>query len=270
VLEVSGITMYFGAVRALHDVSVSVGPGEVLGLVGDNGAGKSTLVNILAGVLRPDHGTVAIRGERVALGTPAKAKAMGIETVFQSLSLVPNLDIAENVFLHREIYGPGPILRAIHRMDKARMRSEVADGFRRLGVSLPSLRTKVTALSGGQRQAVAIARAVLWQQNVVLLDEPAAALGVRQTEMVLSFVERLKEHGVAVILISHNLQHVARVADRVVVLRLGEKVFDSPLAQTSNHEIVLHITGAVSGDTDVHTEAVLRAHQRDEPGEEPS
>jgi ABC-type sugar transport system ATPase subunit len=242
VLEARAITKNFGAVRALHSVSVALRRGEVIGLVGDNGAGKSTLVNVLAGALRPDSGEIVLDGMPHAFETPSHARAAGIETVFQYLSIIPTLDIAENVFLNREQYRPG-ILGRLRVMDKARMRREVTEGFERLGLSLPAPATKVGALSGGQRQAVAIARAVLWGQKIVLLDEPAAALGVKQTEIVLQFVERLKRHGVGVIFISHNMQHVLRVADRIVVLRLGEKVYDGPKGSATASDIVAMITG---------------------------
>jgi ABC-type sugar transport system ATPase subunit len=242
VLEVLGATKRYGAVRALEDVSLAVAPGEVVGLVGDNGAGKSTLVNIIAGALRPDECEIVLDGASHQFETPAHARAAGIETVFQFLSIIPTLDIAENVFLGREVYRSGPLGRA-KVMDKRRMRREVAAGFERLGLSLPPPSTKVAALSGGQRQAVAIARAVLWGSKVVLLDEPSAALGVRQTEIVLQFVERLKERNVAVVFISHNMQHVLRVADRIVVLRLGEKVYDGPKGSATASDIVAMITG---------------------------
>lgn len=242
VLEVRGASKRYGAVRALHDVSLAVAPGEVVGLVGDNGAGKSTLVNIIAGALRPDECEIVLDGTSHNFETPSHARAAGIETVFQFLSIIPTLDIAENVFLGREVYRSGPLGRA-KVMDKRRMRREVAAGFERLGLSLPPPSTKVAALSGGQRQAVAIARAVLWGSKVVLLDEPSAALGVRQTEIVLQFVERLKERNVAVVFISHNMQHVLRVADRIVVLRLGEKVYDGPKGSATASDIVAMITG---------------------------
>ena len=242
VLEVRHVTKHFGAVRALHDLSFLIRPGEVVGLVGDNGAGKSTIVNIVAGALRPDDGEIVIDGESHAFATPAHARAAGIETVFQYLSIIPTLDIAENVFLGRELYRPG-LGKRMRVMDKGRMRREVAAGFERLGLKLPSPRTKVAALSGGQRQAVAIARAVLWGSKIVLLDEPSAALGVRQTEIVLQFVERLKSRNVAVVFISHNMQHVLRVSDRIVVLRLGEKVYDGPKGGATASDIVALITG---------------------------
>jgi ABC-type sugar transport system ATPase subunit len=244
-LELREVVKSFGAVRALRGVSLSLYAGEVIGLVGDNGAGKSTLVNIVSGTLTPDSGQILVDGVERTVASPAEAREHGIETVFQFLSLVPTLDIAENIFLNRELYGPGPVFRSVRRMDKAEMRRRCVAGFTRLGLTLPSPRTKVAALSGGQRQAVAIARVVLWGSHIVLMDEPAAALGVKQTEIVLSFVERLKEQGVGVLFISHNMEHVMRVADRVVVLRLGAKVFDVRKAETSAVELVGKITGAL-------------------------
>jgi ABC-type sugar transport system ATPase subunit len=241
-LEVRGVSKHFGAVRALHEVSLELRRGEVVGLVGDNGAGKSTLINVISGALRPDRGEIALDGQTHAFETPSHARAAGIETVYQYLSIIPTLDIAENVFLNREHYRPGALGR-VRVMDKARMRREVSEGFERLGLSLPPPSTKVAARSGGQRQAVAIARAVLWGQKIVLLDEPAAALGVKQTEIVLQFVERLKRQSVGVIFISHNMQHVLRVADRIVVLRLGEKVYDGPKGSATASDIVAMITG---------------------------
>lgn len=246
VLEVHGIVKHYGAVRALHDVSLAVAPGEVVGLVGDNGAGKSTLVNIIAGAVPPDDGEIVLDGTPHRFDTPSNARAAGIETVFQFLSIIPTLDIAENVFLGREAYRSGLLGRA-RVMDKRRMRREVAAGFERLGLSLPPPSTKVAALSGGQRQAVAIARAVLWGSKIVLLDEPSAALGVQQTEIVLQFVERLKQRNVGVVFISHNMQHVLRVADRIVVLRLGEKVYDGPKGSATASDIVAMITGVRFG-----------------------
>jgi ABC-type sugar transport system ATPase subunit len=245
VLEVRDVVKSFGAVRALRGVSLSLDEGEVLGLVGDNGAGKSTLVNIVSGTLRPDSGQILVDGVERSFASPSEAREHGIETVFQFLSLVPTLDIAENIFLNRELYGPGPALRSVRRMDKSEMQRRVHEGFGRLGLTLPSPKTKVAALSGGQRQAVAIARVVLWGSHIVLMDEPAAALGVRQTEIVLSFVERLKSQGVAVMFISHNMEHVMRVSDRIVVMRLGEKVADVAKSETNALELVGKITGAL-------------------------
>jgi ABC-type sugar transport system ATPase subunit len=249
VLEVQQVTKRFGPVTALRDVSLELRAGEVLGLIGDNGAGKSTLVNIVCGALRPDEGCVLVDGVERHFTDPSDARAAGIETVFQNLALIPTLNIWENVYLRREELGPGPLGKAVRSMNKRAMRHEVQKGFERFGVSLPPLRTKVGALSGGQRQQVAVTRAVLWGSHIVLMDEPAAALGVRQTELVLALVERLKAHGVGLIFISHNMQHVLRVADRIAVLFLGEKVADLGVHDgTQASELVALMTGAAGGD----------------------
>ena len=249
VLEVQNVTKQFGPVTALRDVSLQLHAGEVLGLIGDNGAGKSTLVNVLCGAVRPDSGQVLVDGVERHFTDPSDARAVGIETVFQNLALIPTLNIWENIYLKREAVGPGPVGRALRLMNKRAMRREVKAGFDRFGVTLPPMRTKVSALSGGQRQQVAVTRAVMWGSHIVLMDEPAAALGVRQTELVLSLVERLKSHGVALVFISHNMQHVLRVADRVAVLFLGRKVADFAVAGTTQAaELVALMTGAAGGD----------------------
>jgi ABC-type sugar transport system ATPase subunit len=247
VLVVENVTKGFGPVTALRDVSVELRAGEVLGLVGDNGAGKSTLVNLIAGTLRPDEGRILVDGAERRFTSPSDARGAGIETVFQSLALIPTLNIAENVFLRRELCGPGLLGRALRHLHKPQMRREVGQAFERFGVELPALRTKVSALSGGQRQAVAITRAVLFGSHIVVMDEPAAALGVRQTELVLSLVERLRAHGVAIIFVSHNMEHVLRVADRIAVLRLGRNAGDVQVDQsTTGTELVALITGAAA------------------------
>jgi ABC-type sugar transport system ATPase subunit len=250
VLQLDHVTKYFGPVAALQDVSLELRAGEVLGLVGDNGAGKSTLVNIMSGALRPDGGRILVDGAERQFSSPADARAVGVETVFQSLALIPTLSIVDNVYLCRELYRGGRLGRALRLTNKREMRQEARAGFDRLGVTLPALSTKAAALSGGQRQAVAIGRAVLWGSHIVIMDEPAAALGVKQTELVLSLIERLKSHGVAVILISHNMQHVLRVADRVAVMRLGRKVADVELdGTTTGTDLVALITGATAGSS---------------------
>jgi ABC-type sugar transport system ATPase subunit len=245
ILELRGISKSYGPVRALSDVSFGLYPGEVMALVGDNGAGKSTLVSVVSGAMKPDEGNILVNGTEHAFETAEEARAAGIETVFQTLALAPTLDITENVYLGRELLRPNGLWRRLRWMDKARMRSQVAEGFRRLGLSLPPLHTKVGALSGGQRQAVAIARAVIWGSHIVMLDEPTAALGAKQTQIVLSFIQRLKQHGVAVIFISHNMQHVLHEADRVVVLRLGRKVFDGARANLNGPQLIGLMTGAL-------------------------
>jgi ABC-type sugar transport system ATPase subunit len=244
VLELRALSKSFGPVHAVRAVSLKVYPGEVVGLVGDNGAGKSTLTRMIAGTVKPDSGEIVVAGERQDFASAHDARRAGVETVFQTLALVPGLNIAENIFLGRELIRSTPLGRLLRSMDVTAMRRRVQDGYDRFGLNLPDLKTNVSALSGGQRQVVAIARAVLWGSRIVVLDEPTAALGVRQTELVLSFIEGLRSHGVAIIFISHNMQHVTRVTDRVCVLRLGQKVFDGPMAGLNGTELVALMTGA--------------------------
>ena len=248
-LEVSEIAKRFGPVAALRGVSLALDYGEVLGLVGDNGAGKSTLISIISGVTRPDAGYIQVDGKMWDQATARNTRAAGIETVFQNLALVPTLSIVENMYLGRELFGPGTLATALHRIDKRRMRQEVEQAFERLGLRMPSVTSKAGSLSGGQRQAVAVARAVLWGSRVVIMDEPAAALGVQQTEAVLGLITRLKEEGIATILVSHNMEHVLRVADRVAVLRLGKKIADLDMRDrpVTGMELVGLITGATPG-----------------------
>jgi ABC-type sugar transport system ATPase subunit len=245
ILEVRGVSKTFGPVRALRDVSLELRAGEVLGLIGDNGAGKSTLVSIVSGAQRPDEGRVVVDGRERTFRSPADARAVGVETVFQNLALIPTLSIVDNVYLCRERYLGGPLGQASRLMNRRAMRREATEGFARLGVELPAMTTKAGALSGGQRQAVAIGRAVLWGSHIVVMDEPAAALGVQQTELVLSLIERLRSHGVGVVLISHNMEHVLRVADRVAVMRHGRKIADLSLdGRVDGTDLVGLITGA--------------------------
>jgi ABC-type sugar transport system ATPase subunit len=250
-LEVTGITKRYGPVAALRGVSLALDYGEVLGLVGDNGAGKSTLISIISGVARPDSGEIRVDGRLWGEAGARTTREAGIETVFQTLALVPTLSIAENMYLGRELYGPGPMATALRRIDKRRMRREVEQAFDRLGLRMPSVISKAGSLSGGQRQAVAVARAVLWGSRVVIMDEPAAALGVQQTEAVLGLIARLKREGIATLLVSHNMDHVLKVADRVAVLRLGRKVADLDTRQqtVTGMDLVGLITGATPGDS---------------------
>src|ERR1700733_9621808 len=247
-LEVSDITKRFGPVVALRGVSLALDPGEVLGLGGDNGGGKSPLISISSGVARPDSGEIRLDGKPWAEGGVRTIREAGVETVFQTLALVPTLSIAENMYLGRELHGPGRLASAVRRIDKRRMRREVEGAFTRLGLRSPPVTSRAGALSGGQRQAVAVARAVLWGSRVVIMDEPAAALGVQQTEAVLSLIGRLKAEGVATLLVSHNMEHVLRVADRVAVFRLGRKIadLDQRERQVTGMELVGLITGATS------------------------
>ena len=236
-IELSGVVKSFGPVSVLKGVGLKAYAGKVTALVGDNGAGKSTLIKGLAGVQPYDEGTVTFDGEEVALHTPRDAARLGIEVVYQDLALCDNLDIVQNMFLGREETQFGTF-------DEGRMERDASDTLRSLSVrTVTSVRQKVLSLSGGQRQTVAIARAVLKKARVVILDEPTAALGVAQTEQVLNLVRRLAEQGVAVIIISHNLVDVFAVADHINVLYLGQMVASIETKDTTSDEVVGYITG---------------------------
>jgi D-xylose transport system ATP-binding protein len=237
------ITKSFGNVHALKGVDLDVEPGEVMALVGDNGAGKSTLVKTLAGTHLADEGTITIDGELVDVMVPTDAVAAGVETVYQDLALCDNLDVVANLYLGRELRAPSRGLAA-RFLARARMAHEAQRILGDLSAKLPALDAKVGSLSGGQRQAIAVGRAVLWGSKVVVLDEPTAALGVEQTAMVYRLIRTLKERGISVVLISHNMTDVFEVADRVTVLRLGENagVFDT--ARHAPNDVIAAITGA--------------------------
>ncbi|GAA1536006.1 ATP-binding cassette domain-containing protein [Actinomadura kijaniata] len=239
-LSLRGISKSFGAVAALTDVDLDVSAGEVVALVGDNGAGKSTLVKTLSGVHPPDSGTITFESRTVDVPTPAAAQQLGIATVFQDLALCENLNVIENLFLGRELRGL--------RLDEVTMEVRSRELLQQLSAKIPSVRVPVAGLSGGQRQTVAIARSLLGDPKIIILDEPTAALGVAQTAEVLNLIERLRERGHGVIMISHNMADVKAVADTVAVLRLGRNngVFDA--ASTSAEEIVAAITGATDNE----------------------
>lgn len=235
-LSLRDVSKNFGAVAALTDISLTVSAGEVVAIVGDNGAGKSTLVKVLSGVHRPDSGTISFESREVSIPTPTAALNMGIATVFQDLALCDNLNVIENLFLGRELR-PG-------RLDDIAMETRSWELLRQLSAKIPSVRIPIASLSGGQRQTVAIARSLLGDPKVIILDEPTAALGVAQTAEVLNLVERLRERGLGVIMISHNMADVRAVADRVVVLRLGRNNGDFRVSDVSQEEIIAAITGA--------------------------
>ena len=241
VLELENVSKHFGAIHALNDVSLSLEPGQVVGLMGDNGAGKSTLVKIIAGNFRPSHGSMRMEGAELILYRPIEARQHGIEIVHQDLALCDNLTAAANVFLGRETQkGIGPF----KILDYAAM-------YRRAGQIFAELKSEtrprdlVRQMSGGQRQAVAIARTRLSDPKIVLMDEPTAAISVRQVAEVLNLIRQLRDRGIAIVLISHRMPDVFEVADRVVVLRRGRKVADRPIAATSPEEVTGLITGAI-------------------------
>jgi simple sugar transport system ATP-binding protein len=245
VLHAQNIVKHYGSVEALRGASFEVNAGEVVALIGDNGAGKSTLVKCLSGVEIPDSGTILIDGELVALDSPVTARRLGIETVYQDLAVAPDLDPAANLFLGREIRRSG-ILGRLGVLDKPEMRRQAAEEFSRLGVSLQSIDVPIGSLSGGQRQSVAVARSVVWASKVVFMDEPTAALGVVQREKVLEVIRRVRDEGMAVVLISHNMPEVLSVSDRVEVLRLGRRVARFTAAGATLEDLVGAMTGALT------------------------
>jgi simple sugar transport system ATP-binding protein len=244
-LEARKITKSFGSVKALTGANFTVYPAEVVALVGDNGAGKSTLVKTLVGVHPPDSGEILFEGSEVHITTPQQARAIGIETVYQDLALAAEIDPAANMFLGREILRSGP-LGKLGFLDKAEMRRKSDEAFEDLGVQIQDTSARVANMSGGQRQGIAISRAVTWASKVVFMDEPTAALGVVQTRNVLEQIKRVREQGLAVVLISHNLPEIFEVADRIEVLRLGERVARLRPADVSMEDVVSAMTGALT------------------------
>jgi simple sugar transport system ATP-binding protein len=263
-LEARDLTKHYGQVRALDGASFTVLPGEVVALIGDNGAGKSTLVKSLSGAIRPDGGEILINGRPVRLSSPIDARAHGIETVYQDLALAPDLDAAANLHLGRELYFI-PFLRVLN---KAEMRRQAVTAFAELGIDLPDPGAPVASLSGGQRQSVAVARAVAYASKVIFMDEPTAALGVVQRGKVLDTVRRVRDRGVAVVLISHNMPEVLSVADRIEVLRLGRRVARFTAADASVEDLVGAMTGAITTqetgqqDTGQHDTGQEAGHDR--------
>ncbi|MEU8074397.1 ATP-binding cassette domain-containing protein [Catellatospora citrea] len=252
ILALRGVSKRFGAVQALSEVDLDVYAGEVVALVGDNGAGKSTLVKAICGVSPPDTGTVTFAGREVRVESPHAAQELGIATVFQDLALCDNLDVVNNLFLGRE-------LRRGASLDEVEMERRSGKLLRELAARIPSVRLPVASLSGGQRQTVAISRSLLGDPKVVLLDEPTAALGVAQTAQVLNLIERLRDRGLGVVLISHNMVDVRAVADRVAVLRLGRNNGEFRIHEVTNEQIIAAITGATQN---VVSERVARLREQ--------
>ena len=244
ILEARGLVRSFGAVRALNGADFEVYPGEVVGLIGDNGAGKSTMVKAMSGNLALDEGAILFDGRQVDLSSPNVASKLGIETVFQDLALAPHLTPAQNMFLGRELPARGA-LGKFGFLDNKTMRARSKKAFDELGATIRSYSDPVGRMSGGQRQAVAIARAVAWAKGVVFLDEPTAALGVVQTKAVLETIRKVRDQGVGVVFISHSMPHVLEVCDRVQVLRLGARVATFRANNTTVEELVGAMTGAL-------------------------
>lgn len=241
ILEVHNLSKHFGAIRALSDFSMQVHAGEVVALAGDNGAGKSTLIKALSGVYQPTAGEIRLRGEPVTFTTPQEARDKGIETIYQDLALADNLTIGANIFLGREpmrkAFGFLPVL------DRRKMAQAARETMARLDFHVSRLETPVSQFSGGQRQAVAIGRAVYWNAQILIMDEPTAALGVPEQRKVLALIRQLKEQGHGIIFISHNLQDIFSVSDRIIVLRRGVTAGERQIAQTSHDEVVRLMVG---------------------------
>jgi ABC-type sugar transport system ATPase subunit len=243
VLVARGVNKHFGPVHALKNVDFAVYPGEVVAMIGDNGAGKSTLINVLTGVLPLESGDIEFDGQPVRFASPHEAREHGIETVYQDLAVAPHLDAVANIFLGRErrISGlPGHV----GFLDNDRMRKETEEQLSRLRVRVPQLDRRLVTLSGGQRQGVAVARAVMWASKVVIMDEPTAALGVAQTAMVLDLIRQVRDTGIPVVFISHNMPNVFQVADRIVVLRLGEVITELDPMHATIEDAVAAMTGS--------------------------
>jgi simple sugar transport system ATP-binding protein len=244
-LETRDVQKHFGRVVALREGNFTLRPNEVHAIVGDNGAGKSTLIKIISGVYRADAGEVLLDGSPVTITNPREARGLGIETVYQDLALADHLDASGNLFLGREALLPPP-LSWFGFLDKKAMRRRAEEEMRRLKIGIQSVDQRVLSLSGGQRQAVAVARAIAWGRRIVIMDEPTAALGVRESSMVLELIKEVRTQGLAVIMISHNLPEVFAVADRITVLRLGRTIVTLNTSETSLESVVGMMTGALA------------------------
>jgi simple sugar transport system ATP-binding protein len=264
VLEVRGARKSYGQVEALRGVDFIVHAGEVVALIGDNGAGKSTLTKIISGSVQPDSGELLVDGQPVTVESPMAARDLGIETIYQDLALAPTLDTPANLFLGREMLRGG-LAGKLGFLDKKAMRAETTRVYERFGVDMSNSTNPVGSLSGGQRQSVAVARAVAWPSRLVILDEPTAALGVAQTASVLRLVRQIRDDGRAVVLITHNMQQVLDVADRVEVLRLGQRVAQFDAATTTVDQLVSAMTGGL--DAALRREGVEPRHpDANQPG----
>jgi fructose transport system ATP-binding protein len=250
VLAARGLTKRYGHVTALDGTDFELLPGEVLAVIGDNGAGKSTLIKVLTGAVAPDAGEILLDGAPIRLRNPLEARRHGIETVYQDLAVAPALDIASNLFLGREVRRGGVLGTLLRMLDKPRMRTESARHMAELRIGLRSLTQPVENLSGGQRQGVAVARAAAWGHHVIVMDEPTAALGVKESGQVLDLIRRIRDRGLPVVLISHNMPHVFEIADRIHVQRLGRRVAVVRPGDYTMAEVVAVMTGAMAIDAD--------------------
>jgi simple sugar transport system ATP-binding protein len=242
VVEARAITKRYGALTALQDVHLSVYPGEIVGLVGDNGAGKSTLVKILSGALKPTAGELYVEGQQAIFHSPLDARRQGIETVYQDLALAPDLTVTENLFIGRELKRSGP-LRLLGTLDRRRMNHHAREQLDRLRVRIDSVTIRAESLSGGQRQAIAVARAVAWGRHILLMDEPTASLAVEEQRKVAELVEEVRRDGTPVLLVSHNIPQVHEICDRIVVLLHGRAVADLKKEEVGIEDVVMWITG---------------------------
>ncbi|MBG0787659.1 MAG: sugar ABC transporter ATP-binding protein [Anaerolineaceae bacterium] len=241
VLKCVGLTKHFGGLVAVNRVSFHINPGEVVGLVGDNGAGKSTMIQMISGVYSPDEGEMYVDGKKVSFSTPLDARNAGIETIYQDLALATNLNAADNIFLGKEISTKK--LGIFPTLNKRKMQEEAGTILKELDIKIPGLTRPIRELSGGQRQAVAISRSIYWNAKLLIMDEPTAALGVPEQRKVYELVNKLKERGMPIIIISHNMRDVFAIADRIIVLRRGVKVADVEAHTTNDKEIVSFMVG---------------------------
>jgi len=250
IIRAKNITKYFGSVAALENVDFELKDGEILGLVGDNGAGKSTLIKILSGAELPNNGSIEVFGKPVSIKNPRDAFELEIETIYQDLALFENLDFSQNIFAGREYKSKGVGGWLFGFVDDRRMQREALHRIKNISINLPSLTQKVKQLSGGQRQAVAITRALFWGQRIIIMDEPTAALGVRESKKVLDLIEEIRKHVNGIIIVTHNIEHIIKIADRVIVLRNGKRVGDIDFKDYGDrlddlhNDIVKLITGA--------------------------
>ena len=247
VLRARDLRKPYGQVVALDGADFDVRAGEILAVIGDNGAGKSSLIKALSGALVPDSGTIELDGKRVDFTSPADARAAGIETVYQDLALAPAMSITDNVFLGRELRRPGALGTLLRWIDRPRMQQQAAESLAALGVNVRSITQAVETLSGGQRQGIAVARSAAFARHVVILDEPTAALGVRESGMVLDLIRRVRDRGLSVVLISHNMPHVLQLADRIHIQRLGRRVALADTASITMTDAVAIMTSGESG-----------------------